>query len=352
MFGKAVFLIHSGRLVECVKLLDRFKALATEEGDRGSLYDGERLAAQANMYLGNLVPVRDTLERLAEDLAHGVAPSQTVRYQKQRYVGVHSTLAFSNWLTGRRMRGLAMTEELVQNLGSADQRRGQSNVLVRVALPLALWSGQIPLLKRYLTILAKNLEREKIDLYEPAHRFYSAFVRYSEGENHAIDVMRSAIKDQVADEILLRTPMYQGVLAEALLDLGRITDADQAMKVALDLRLQTQENWCLPELLRIKARILVHLGERGDALQVIAEAKKCAERAGARSFKARILVDMVQMAEADQDHDAASALRRSLAEAADEDDVRQQGAAGLPQDLRRIVAPAPPPRDLARWRIA
>jgi predicted ATPase/DNA-binding winged helix-turn-helix (wHTH) protein len=326
MFNKAVFLIYSGRNVECVKLLDRFKALAAEEGDRGSLYDGERLAAQANVYLGNLVPARDTLERLAEDLAHGVAPSQTVRYQKQRYVGIHSMLAFSTWLTGRRIRGLAMTEELVQKLGSVDQLRGQSNALALVALPLALWSSQIPLLKRYLTILAKNLEREKIELYEPAHRFYSALVRNSEGENHAIDVMRSAIADQVADESLLRTPMYHGVLAETLLNLGRITDADQAMKAALDLRMQTQENWCLPELLRIKARILVHLGERGDAHQVIAEARRRAELAGARSFKVRILVDMVQMAEADQDDDAASALRRSLADLADEDDVRQEGA--------------------------
>jgi predicted ATPase len=93
--------------------------------------------------------------------------------------------------------------------------------------------------------------------------------------------MQSAIKDLIADEILLRTPMYQGVLAEALLDLGRTSDAHQALKAAHDLRLRTQENWYLPELLRIKARILVHLGEREKAHQVIAEAKRCAELAGA-----------------------------------------------------------------------
>jgi predicted ATPase/DNA-binding winged helix-turn-helix (wHTH) protein len=342
MFGKAVFLIFSGRHVECIKLLDRFMALAAEAGDRGSLHDGERLAAQANLQLGNLVPVRDALERLADDLANGVVPSRITRYQKERYVGTHTALAFSTWLIGRRVRGLAMAEELVQNLRSGDQLRGQSNVLALVALPLALWSGQIPLLNRYLAILAKNLERENIELYEPAHRFYSAFVRYSEGENPAIDVMQSAIKDLIADEILMRTPMYQGVLAEALLDLGRAREADQALKLALDLQLQTQENWYLPELLRIKARILVRLGERGDAIQVIAEAKKRAELVGARSFEARILVDMVQIAEADQDHNAASALRRALADMADEDDARWEDTAEHPEPLRRMAASAPP----------
>lgn len=48
------------------------------------------------------------------------------------------------------------------------------------------------------------------------------------------------------------------------------------------------------------------------------------------------------MAEADQDDDAASALCRSLAEMADEDDVRREGAAELPEDIRRLVATAPP----------
>ena len=286
MFGKAVFLIFSGRNVECVKLLDRFMSLAAEQGDQGSLYDGERLAAQANMHLGDLLPVHEALERLAEDLARGVAPPQTARYQKQRYVGIHSALAFSTWLTGQRSRGLAMIEEIVQSLGSPDQLRGQSNVLAYVALPLALWSSQLPLLKRYLAILAKNIESENIEIWEPAYRFYSAFVLHSEGEDHAIDIMQSAIKDLIADQILMCTPMYQGIVAEALLDLGRLDGANEAIKAALDLRVQTQENWCLPELLRIKARILFHSGESGDAQIVIEEAKVLSEQGGSRSFRA------------------------------------------------------------------
>jgi predicted ATPase/DNA-binding winged helix-turn-helix (wHTH) protein len=340
VFGKGVFLMFSGRNAECLKLLDRFMALAAKEGDRGALHDGERMATYANIHLGDLVSARKALERLADDLARGVAPSATVRYQKERYAGIQSMLAFSTWLIGQRVRALAMTEEMVENLESADQRRGQSNVLALVALPLALWSGQIPLLKRYLAILGKNLERENIELWEPAHRFYSAFVRYSEDEHHATDIMQSAIKDLVTDEILIRTPMYQGVLAEALLDLGRTGDAEQAMNAALNLQLRTHENWCLPELLRIKARILVHLGKRGDAYQVIAQARECAESVGARAFEVRILPEMIQMADADQDYDTASALRRSLAEMVDEEDVILEGAE-TPENVLHIVAAAP-----------
>ena len=340
MFGKAVFLIYSGRNVECMKLLDRFMALAAKQGDRGSIHDGERLVTLAKMHLGDLLPVHKTLERLADDLVRGVAPSRTARYQKERYVSIHSTLAFSTWLTGRRATGLAMTEEMVQNLGSVDQPRGQSNVLALVALPLALWSGQNQLLKHYLAILGQNLVRENIDIWEPAHRFYSAFVRYSEGQHHAVAIMQSAIEDLVAGEILMRTPMYEGVLAEALLDLGRVDEADQTLKAALNLQLRTEERWCLPELLRIKARILLHLDKAAEANQVIAEARRIAEIAGARSFQVRILEDMLQMADADQNHTAAVSLRRSLTELADGVDVGGKFAIELPEDLRRMVAPA------------
>jgi hypothetical protein len=235
-----------------------------------------------------------------------------------------------------------MTDEMVLNLGSADQPRGQSNVLALVALPLALWSGQIPLLKRYLAILTRNLERENIDLWEPTHRFYNAFVRHSEGNSQAIEAMQSAIKDLVADESLLRTPMYQGVLAEALLDVGRAGEASRMLKAAENLQVRTQEVWCLPELLRIKARILRHLGQDGAAHDIIAEARERAELAGARSFEMRILEEMVRMAFADSDLKATFALHCSLKELEDKDDFPRRRVAERPEQLGRIVAPTPP----------
>lgn len=319
MLGKAVFLIYCGRNAECMKSLDRFLTLARNEGDRGSLHDGERLATLANMHLGNLLQVRVALKRLAEDLAHGVPPSRTVRYQNERTVSINSRLAFLTWLTGDRERGLAMTEEVIFHLQTFDQPRAQSYVLAIVALPLALWSGQMPLLKRYLAILTKNLERENITLWEPAHRFFSAYVRHSEGDTQAIAVMRSAIKALIDDEILMRTPMYQGVLAEALLGIGKTIDAENALREAENLQVQTQEAWCLPELLRIKARILRQLGQHRAAHDVIAEARMRAELSGARSFEGRILEDMLRMAVADGDLAAASELRNELGDITDSD---------------------------------
>ena len=321
MFGKAVILIYGGGNKQALVLLDRFKRLAAAEGDRGSLHDGERLATLANMHLGELVPVRKTLERLAEDLARGVAPSRTARYQKERYVSIHSTLAFTTWLTGHPRRALAMTEDMVLNLGSVDQPRGQSNVLVLVALPLALWSGHADALERHLASLRRNLDRENITLWEPVYRFYDGALRYSRGEPAAVAKMQSAVDTLVDDMVLMRTPMYQGVVAEALLDLGRTADAELAAERAFRLQRQSQEIWCLPELLRIKARILMGLGRNDAARDVAGQARDHAEKIGAKSLEARVLRDMRQIAIVDGDEDTAVALTSSLAACSEDENV-------------------------------
>jgi predicted ATPase/DNA-binding winged helix-turn-helix (wHTH) protein len=296
MFGKAVFLIYSGNNEQCISLLKTFMAMAVEAGGRGMQHDGERLATLANMHLGKISAVRVELERLAQDLAQGLPPSSTRRYQEERYVSIHSTLAFSTWLTGEPERALVMTEEMVAKLGSIGQLMGQSNILALVALPLALWSRRFDLLERYLTILRCNLDLETIRMWTPVYRFYAAVARHIEGDVDAVEKMRSAINELIQDAILMRTPMYQGVLAEVLLDNRRTREADEAIELALTLQRQTKESWCLPELLRIKARILAASGQQKRAGAMLADARMEALGSGARSLELRILEDMTILA--------------------------------------------------------
>ena len=88
--------------------------------------------------------------------------------------------------------------------------------------------------------------------------------------------------------------MYFGMLAEALLERGRSAEADEAAERALTLQSQTQENSCLPELLRVKARIMGALGEREDARAMLVRARENARMIGARSFELRIVNDLAQ----------------------------------------------------------
>ena len=226
------------------------------------MIDGERLQALAEMHLGKLVDVRTVLERLAKDLDRGMPPSRIARYQEERYVSIHSTLAFSTWLTGGTAHALAMAEEMVLKMDRIGQLMGQSNILALVAMPLALWSGHLRNLEGYIAIMTRNLGRENLVIWEPVQRFYVSFVRHAQGDGEAILEMRLAIDELVADGRLLRTPMYLGIVAELLLEAGDPAAASEAAKAALMLLDRSEEFWCRPELLRLEASAAVALGER------------------------------------------------------------------------------------------
>jgi predicted ATPase len=172
----------------------------------------------------------------------------------------------------------------------------QSRGLALFAMPLALWSGHMKAFERYSTILGGNLDRGRITLWEPVHRFYAAVSRHAGGDASAVNDMRSAIDVLVRDRFLERTPMYLGMLAEALLERDRFLDADDAVGLALELQRQTKENWCVPELLRVKALTLTALGERDHARGMLSRARENAVTIGARTLELRIVNDMARMA--------------------------------------------------------
>jgi len=308
MCGMSLFLVATGRHEQVISLLDDVIRIAALAGDRASLFDGERLRAMADVRRGNLLDAQSKLEGLAEDLARGIPQSRHVRYQQQSYVSIHGMLAFSTWLTGRPERALAMAEEMVLKSGQNGHLMGQSRILALFVMPLAFWSGQLNTFERYSMILGRNLERGRIALWEPVHRFYASLVRHARGDLSAVDNMRLAVDDLVRDRFLERTPMYLGMLAEALLERGRSADADEAVERALTLQRQTKENWCLPELLRVKANIMGALGEREDALAMLVRARENAHTIGARSFELRIVNDLAQGAIAAGNNEAATDL--------------------------------------------
>jgi tetratricopeptide (TPR) repeat protein len=295
IFGKALFLIVTGRFEHSASLLRDSLPIA-QTGDRSLLIDAERLIASAEMRLGNLGEARAKLERLAEELARGAPSTGITRFQLQRYVGIHSDLANLTWMTGQPERALAMTEEIILKAGHMGQPLGQYHVLVLVAIPLAQWSGHFKSLDKYSMLLRGNIDHENLALVEPVYRFYTAVSQHARGDLSALEDMRQALNELVRDRHYAEAPRYFAVLADALVESGRFSEADEVLEAGLTLLRQTKENWFLPELLRVRANIMAGLGKRDHALAMLGRARENAIAIGARSFELRIVNDLAQTA--------------------------------------------------------
>jgi predicted ATPase len=195
-------------------------------------------------------------------------------------------------MTGQPERALAMTEEIILKAGQMGQPLGQYHVLVLVAIPLAQWSGHFKSLDKYSMLLRGNIDHENLALVEPVYRFYTAVSQHARGDLSALEDMRRALNELVRDRYYAEAPRYFAVLADALVESSRFSEADEVLEAGLTLLRQTKENWFLPELLRVKANTMAGLGERDHALAMLGSARENAVAIGARSFELRIVNDM------------------------------------------------------------
>ncbi len=309
--GSAIHLVYTGRSDVAARRLERCIAAASRRHDRSSLIDAERRIALAQMHLGRLAPARDRLEALARELQGGMPASRIARYKEERYVSIHTTLAFLTWLTGQPDRSYAMAREMAGRTGSTGQIMGQSNVLSLVLLPIALWHGDLAELERAAAVLRGNLRTRHIAIWEPVCRFYEAAGEHAHGDASAACRMQDAVEDLLKDRFVLRTPMYLGVLAEVMLARGAVAEADRGIERALRQQQRYREAWCLPELLRIKARVAAARSDLGLARRQLGLAQAAASRMGARTFGLRIANDLASLPlpEADR-RDALASLGR------------------------------------------
>lgn len=288
-FGRAVFHIYTGRNKKAVKLLGRFENMAREGHDHASVIDGERLRALAEMHLGCLDDVTTRLETLSEELAKGMPASRITRYREERYVSIHSTLAFTRWLQGHSEHASILTQELLCKTEDVGHSMGQSNILVLVALPIALWEGDLATATRHVEMLQRNLDRERLVIWEPACRFYRAAVERDHGH---VSQMLEAVDELINDGFLVRTPMYLGVIADYQLTVKRLDEAAATLGRAFKILSTTQELWCRPELLRIQAKLFRMEGDVARADSTHAAALRHARSMGARSLELRLVHDL------------------------------------------------------------
>jgi predicted ATPase/DNA-binding winged helix-turn-helix (wHTH) protein len=327
--GRVIFFVYTGRSEQAITVLDDFIRIAKRADDQASLFDEARLRAFVRIHLGYVLDVRMNLEQLAKELLRGVPSSRAAsRYGLQREVSVQTVLALANWLTGRPHRARKALEELLLKAGEARQLIGQAHVLTLFAMPLALWNGDIDALERYSITLRDILHAENIALWEPVQRFYESVARQARGVN-AVDEIRSAIKDLVRDNFLFRTPMYLGVLAEILLGLGQNAESQETIESALAMQHQLHEEWCMPELLRIKANVLHALGDRAMADVWRRRALETAIRTGSILLELRVLNDLAELAIREGDFPRALDSLNSLSQLHDKEEEL------VTEDLRR-----------------
>jgi predicted ATPase/DNA-binding winged helix-turn-helix (wHTH) protein len=279
-----------------LRTLETFTSVATAE-DRSALAEGDTNLGIAELFLGRLQSARRRLERRHEhDLQDLVNDSQVVRYLSDRIVDAGCVLSHVQWLTGSPDTAARTARKAVEHALKTKHHLSLSNAL-SWACPVFYWIGRYEECGRYVQMLDDQVVRHGHVVRRPVAIFYRAALAYAQSDFPVDGVggLERALAEFHAINHLARMPFYLGVLSDVLAKRGRLGDAEITIQTALDRAGAKNEQWCLPELLRIQASILSAEGKANEAEALLIESMAIAEAIGASSWRLRAANDLARL---------------------------------------------------------
>ncbi|MET0348861.1 MAG: hypothetical protein ABW067_03635, partial [Rhizobacter sp.] len=257
--------------------------------------EGEVHLGIGELLLGRLQRARRRFEALERrDLRY--FGSYGVRYQSDPQVTTGAVLAQVLWLTGSPERA-KRTAEAAITLAEGNRHHLSLNNILAYACPVFFWSGDFDRCAQVVARLDAHVARHGIAARRPLAAFYRAALDAAcHGPSaDGVERLRHAVEDFARARHLARMPYYLSVLAETQLRAGFVADADATVRQALAVAREQNEGWCLPEVLRVQAAVLVASGHPAEAGARLLTSMAKAQAVGALSWHLRAATDLAAL---------------------------------------------------------
>ena len=281
------------------EVAERFLTLATRAEERSDRFVGERLMGTALHYLGDQPGARRYLEEVLYNYAAPRSVQHIVRFKFDQRVLARAMLARVLWLQGFADQAMRMAQSNLDDAQGGGHTLSLCYALAEAACPIALLSGELAAATQSIAMLLDVATRHGLTFWENwGHCLEGALLIRSGHPATGARTLRGGLDAFRENGWALRAPEYLGMLAEALASDGHICEGVRTVKAALAKAEQDEERWCFPELLRVKAQLLLHEG--GDANLAAAErgflqALACARQQGALSWELRAAIGVTRL---------------------------------------------------------
>jgi predicted ATPase/DNA-binding winged helix-turn-helix (wHTH) protein len=290
-----VYELFAGQYDAAIRTLEHFVAVAAVE-DSAAVPEGESHLGAGEFLVGRLHIARQRLERLYTHAVQDVNDARFMRFLYARNIDVGNVLSNVQWLMGDCDAGALTAAANVDYALAARHELSLSNALA-FALPVFFLSGRHEESRRYLAMLDEQVMRNGIVTWRPLVLFYRGALASAPDDTPAAGIgdLQHAVAALRAIHHLVRMPFYLAVLADALARCGRLAEADTTIQAALDCAHAQNEQWCLPEVWRIHAAILVAAGCPDDAEAALRVSIAIADETGAVSWRLRSSRDLARL---------------------------------------------------------
>jgi predicted ATPase len=247
--------INSGAFRIALDLGQRFRDLATEATDR---LIGERLIGTALHFLGDQNSARGHIEHMLAGYTTPVNSAHIIRFQNDQIVAARRVLAPILWLQGFPDQAMHIVEEAVADAVAVDHALTLCNLLAQSACPVALLTNDLGAADRFTTMLIEDAVRHSLDVWHAYGRCFEGILLIRRGDfARGLARLRSAGGELRQAGFTQYYAPYLAALAEGLAGSRQIAAGLAAIDEALARAENTEERWCLAELLRIRGELII-----------------------------------------------------------------------------------------------
>ncbi len=311
LYGLWAVRVSLGRVREALPLAERVLEIATEVDDGSIALVGHRVRGVTLFFLGEVEAARTDLERAWRDYDPARDRALAFRFGQDQRVAALAVLSAVLWLQGApeqaHQHALAALNEAEQ-LGHANT---QAYALAYGACALAWMRRDTEELECLADRLILLSERHHLGFWRAYGLSYKGWA-LSQGDDGecadagmaarqaGLDLLREAYERFRRAGDGFCDPMHLGMLAEALGNAGVFGEAEARIDEAIAEAEARATVWCLPELLRLKSRLMLRNGGQsadrdGEARRVLHAALDQARRRRLTAWEERVALDLADV---------------------------------------------------------
>jgi predicted ATPase len=288
--------MNRGEPTASLELADRFCRLETDTDVVVEQRIGARLRARSLHLLGRQDEARLEIDSM---LGRYVAPghrSHVARFQYDQRMVARANLGRIMWVQGHPEQAMQQMEDIVAEASASGHVLTLTHVLSDGACPVALLAGDLAAAERFTTMLEHNTQAHALDVWHAYAGCYRGELQIRGGDPKAgIARLRDALVTLQDSSFVLFRTAFLFALAQGLAAMDRITEGLAVVDDALDQCRRTREAWCVPELMRVRARLLLRQGDRHAAESWLRLSLQQAGQQNALSWALRTAVDLSRL---------------------------------------------------------
>jgi predicted ATPase/DNA-binding winged helix-turn-helix (wHTH) protein len=297
LWGLCIDQFNNGEFLRALEFAQRFRKVTEGSADATDLMLADRLLAVSLHFLGDQNGARRHIDRVNASL--NLLTEKAKIFPLDLRVSTHYFRARILWLQGLADQALRIVEHNIEEGRANGHDLTFCSVLGQGACPIAFLAGDFDAAERYGEVLLERTERHAIRLWRLWAGCFKGMVMAKRGDIEAgLALLQSEI-DRAGDARLL--PRFLLPLGELAACLGEANEIEKGLAVVdetLGRCNARQEQWYVPELMRIKGELILKDPQHqsaSSAEQCFSDALKLARQQGALFWELRNALSLARL---------------------------------------------------------